>query len=116
MTTTRVWIRYEPQLYCDLFTSILQGEDCVQVVDYSEVVDPCKSIIQTELIDVIVISLDDQDRPMLELLPLPTPNVKLIAFSPRGDRGFRRYPGQEQWEEVTPYGLSNLMAEFSEKT
>lgn len=115
MTTTRVWIRYEPQLYCDLFKSILRIEDCIEIVDHSEIVSPCEEAIDTSLIDVIIISLDDQDQPMLALLPQPTPNVKLIAFSPRGDRGFRRYPGQDQWEEVSPYGLSNLMAEFSMK-
>jgi hypothetical protein len=116
MTTTRVWIRYEPQLYCDLFKSILQLEDCIEIVDVSEKVSPCEEAIDTTFIDVIIISLDDKDQPMLGLLPRPTPNAKLIAFSPRGDRGFRRYPGQDQWEEVSPYGLSNLMAEFSMKT
>lgn len=112
MTTTRVWIRYEPQLYCDLFKSILRDEDCIEVIDYINIADPAETIIDEKNIDVIVISLDDQNRPMLELLPLPAPNVKVIAFSPRGDRGFRRNPGQDQWEEVSPYGLSNLMAEF----
>ena len=113
MSTSRVWIQYHPRLYLELFTRILRSLELVEVVGYSH---PSSSHwlsegIDSNQIDVILIPLNEQGYPELEALPLPFPETKLIAFSPKGDRGLRRLPGRMDWEEVRPFGLVQLVRE-----
>lgn len=113
MITSRVWIQYHPRLYLELFTRVLKSLEPVEVVGYSpsssrhrlfEGIDPNQ-------IDVILIPLNDQGYPEVETLPGLFPEAKLIAFSPKGDRGLRRLPGRTDWEEVQPFGLVHLVRE-----
>jgi hypothetical protein len=113
MTTARVWIQYHPRLYLELFTRVLKALEPVEVVGYSH---PSSSHrlskgINPKQVDVILIPLDEQGHPELESLPLPHSETKLIAFSPKGDRGLRRLPGRTDWEEVRPFGLVQLVRE-----
>jgi hypothetical protein len=39
------------------------------------------------------------------------PDAKLVAFSPDGTHGMRRMPGENDWVEVRPFGLSQLIVE-----
>ncbi|MEJ2601160.1 MAG: hypothetical protein P8Z00_22710 [Anaerolineales bacterium] len=113
MITSRVWIQYHPKLYLELFTRVLKSLEPVEVVGYSpslsrhrlsEGIDPSQ-------IDVILIPLNDQGYPELETLPGSFLETKVIAFSPKGDRGLRRLPGRTDWEEVQPFGLVHLVRE-----
>jgi hypothetical protein len=113
MTTSRVWIQYHPKLYLELFTRVLKSLEPVEVVGYSP---PSSSPrlsegIDPNQIDVILIPLNEQGHPELEALPVIPPDTKLIAFSPKGDRGLRRMPGRTDWEEVRPFGLVQLVRE-----
>ena len=113
MTTARVWIEYHPRLYLELFTRVLKALEPVEVVGYSH---PSSSqrlseVLNPNQIDVILIPLDEQAHPELASLPVLLPETKLIAFSPRGDRGLRRLPGRTDWEEVRPFGLVQLVRE-----
>jgi hypothetical protein len=113
MTTSRVWIQYHPRLYLELFTRVLISLEPVEVVGSSH---PSSSYqlsesIDPNQIDVILIPLNEQGHPELEELPVPLSKTKLIAFSPKGDRGLRRLPGRTDWEEVRPFGLVQLVRE-----
>jgi hypothetical protein len=113
MTTSRVWIQYHPRLYLELFTRVLKSLEPVEVVGSSH---PSTSFqlsdgIDPNQIDVILIPLNEQGYPELEALPVLLSATKLIAFSPKGDRGLRRLPGRTDWEEVRPFGLVQLVRE-----
>jgi hypothetical protein len=96
----RVWITFEPHIFADVFARLLQKLDSVEVVTDS-----------MEVADVIVLPIDEAGQPALYLLPQPLPEAKLIAISPRGDRGLVRLPGKRQWREVCPFSLRDLFAE-----
>lgn len=113
MTIARVWILFEPQIYCDLFTNLLQRTGWIEVVNSR---GPAGNHHEAgngepELVDVIVFSLDARGQPHLAGLAEPPPGAKLLAFSPKGDLGYRRLPGEETWEEVRPFGLDQLIRE-----
>ncbi len=113
MTTSRVWIQYHPRLYLELFTRVLKSLEPVEVLGYSH---PSSSPrlsegIDPNQIDVILIPLNEQGYPELEALPVILADTKLIAFSPKGDRGLRRLPGRTDWEEIRPFGLVQLVRE-----
>jgi hypothetical protein len=40
------------------------------------------------------------------------PDAKLVAFSPDGTLGMRRMPGEGDWVEMRPFGLSQLIVEI----
>jgi hypothetical protein len=113
MTTSRVWIQYHPRLYLELFTRVLKSLEPVEVVGYSHPASNFRlaESINLNQIDVILIPLNEQGYPELEALPVILPDTKLVAFSPRGDRGLRRLPGSTDWEEVRPFGLVQLVRE-----
>jgi hypothetical protein len=112
MTTRRVWILFEPQIYCDLFSRILQAAGMMEIIsaepeqgrllEGGTVQDP---------VDIVIYSLDQQGEPELARLPEPPPEAKLLAFSLKGDYGLRRLPGEKYWEEVRPFGVSQLIRE-----
>ncbi len=113
MSTSRVWIQYHPRLYLELLTKVLKSLEPIEVVGYSH---PSSSHwlskdIDSDNIDVILIPINEQGYPELEALPFPFPETKLIAFSPKGDRGMLRLPGRVEWEEVRPFGLVQLVRE-----
>jgi hypothetical protein len=113
MTTARVWIQYHPRLYLELFTRVLKSLEPVEVIGHAHP-SSCHWLpegIDTNQIDVILIPLDEQGHPELGSLPVPLPESKLIAFSPKGDRGLRRLPGRTDWEEIRPFGLVQLVRE-----
>jgi hypothetical protein len=113
MTTSRVWIQYHPRLYLELFTRVLKSLEPVEVVGYSQpwLSHQLSDGIDPNQIDVILIPLNEQGHPEMEELPVPFPKTKLVAFSPKGDRGLRRLPGRTEWEEVRPFGLVQLVRE-----
>jgi hypothetical protein len=115
MTTRRVWILFEPQIYCDLFSRILQAAGLMEIIS----AEPEQGRLQEggkvqATVDVIIYSLDNQGEPELAKLPEPPPEAKLLAFSPKGDFGLRRMPGEKYWEEVRPFGVSQLIQEVEE--
>jgi hypothetical protein len=113
MTTSRVWLQYHPRLYLELFTRVLKSLEPVEVVGYSQpwLSHQLSDGIDPNQIDVILIPLNEQGHPEMEELPVPFPKTKLVAFSPKGDRGLRRLPGRTEWEEVRPFGLVQLVRE-----
>ena len=111
----RVWIHYEPHLYDELFTSIIQSLGNVDIVDdNSQGTSPKREEdLNWNLIDVVVLSLDEECHPDIVTLPMPLPNAKVVAFSPKGDYGLKRLPGESRWIEVRPFGLNQLIDEVN---
>jgi hypothetical protein len=65
-------------------------------------------------VDIIVLPLNREGKPDLEMLPHVVPQAKLLAVSPTGEVGMRRMPGESQWEEFRPFGLKQLIKEVSD--
>jgi hypothetical protein len=113
MANVRVWILYEPMIYADLFHWIFER---LGMVDVIRAVDPGEKLTdieprQDDKVDVIILPLNDQGQPRIEILPHPPPGAKYLAFSPDGKKGLMRLPGESSWQELCPFGLSNLMFE-----
>jgi hypothetical protein len=113
MTVKRVWILYEPQIYCDLFARLLRCTGRIEVIGFKDA-----GVNGSENrngapgpVDVIIFALDSQGEPDLASLPQPPADAKLLAFSSKGDYGLRRLPGEKAWEEVRPFGLEQLIRE-----
>ena len=100
MLMSRVWITYEPLVYGDAIARFLQGMPSIEIVS-----QPSADV------DVVVLALDEADWPNTDLLVKAAPEAKLVALSPRGDRGFVRVPGKTDWEEIRPFGLALLSVE-----
>jgi hypothetical protein len=96
----RVWIVYEPLILAELFESLFSRIPSVTVVPHP-----------FDEIDVIVLPLNDRGQPDTELLPHPLPAAKLVAVSPRAERGFVRLVGHDTWQELRPFHLADLLAE-----
>ena len=113
MTKARVTILYEPLIYADLLQGIFERLGTIEVTravdSTSAPTDEAHS--QEAAIDVIFLPLDEQGRPRIEVLPHPHPRAKLLAFSPDGQKGLRRMPGESSWQELGPFGLADLIFE-----
>ncbi len=112
MATSRVCIRYKPRLYTDILTDLFQSLGPIEVVEnYYLDSDHTPRKNEWEQVDVIILPLNKDGQPELELLLYPHLNTKIIAFSPSGEKGYRRLPGDNHWEEFRPFGLYDLMKE-----
>jgi hypothetical protein len=112
MAAPRVCIRYKPRLYSEILTGLFQSLEPVEVVEnYYLDPDHTPRKNEWERVDVIILPLNKDGLPELELLLYPVTNAKIIAFSPAGDTGFRRLPGENHWEMFQPFGLYELMKE-----
>lgn len=115
MAKLRVWIHYKPKIYSELFSTLLRSVKGVEVLDYErpfyhERFDGEGAGCDT--IDLIVFSLDELIEQDLGQIGCLFPGAKLIAFSPTGEHGLKRQPGGETWDEVRPYGVSELLEEI----
>ncbi|HJS19822.1 MAG TPA: hypothetical protein VJ785_13830 [Anaerolineales bacterium] len=113
MNAARVWILFEPRIYSDLITRYFQSFKWVEVVIAETYVKPSVENLQTieDAIDVIILPLTDPGTPAIHLLPADFQNSKIIAFSPSGDCGLLRFPGDVIWRRIVPFGLKQLVAE-----
>lgn len=114
MVVSRVLILYEPRLYSDLINELIDQLgllDIVEVTD-SKDLDEANGTQYKDDIDVVILPLDESGEPKVSLLPGFMPEAKLVAFSPDGTRGLRRMPGELEWAELRPFGLSQLIVEI----
>jgi hypothetical protein len=113
MANVRVWILYEPLIYADLFHWIFERIGMVEVMRAANPGEKLtdRESFQGERIEVIILPLDDQGQPRLDILPDPPSGAKYLAFSPDGKKGFRRLPGASSWQEVSPFNLEKLIVE-----
>jgi hypothetical protein len=114
MVISRVLILYEPRLYSDLINELIDQLgllDIVEITDNNGVGEEGDSNSRND-IDVVILPLDGEGEPKTSLLPKNLPNAKLVAFSPDGSRGLRRMPGEDNWIEMKPFGLSQLVVEI----
>lgn len=63
---------------------------------------------------MIILFADFPSFSDMESIPELSETVKLIAFSCKGDYGFKRPPGTKAWEEIKPYDLPQLINEMQE--
>lgn len=113
MKKLNVWVNYQPQIFSDLFTQLLQhiGNGHLPE-DYLECHNQINNgDINWEEVDIIVLSINERGKPILEELPKPLPKAKYIAFSPYGDWGMRRMPEAKRWEKLKPFGMDRLLYE-----
>jgi hypothetical protein len=115
MKSLRVWINYRPRLYMDLFKRAFEAIGQIEVVKLNELLTSSteRGFIGWENVDLVIMSLNQQGQPDLELIPDPLPDVKIIAFSPRGDYGLRHVIGGLNWEEIRPFGWNQLVCELT---
>jgi hypothetical protein len=114
MVISRVLILYEPRLYSDLINELIDQLgllDIVEVTDNQNITGSNGSQL-SEDIDVVILPLDESGDPKVSLMPQFMPGAKLVAFSPDGTRGLRRMPGELDWVELRPFGLSQLIVEI----
>lgn len=114
MVISKVLILYEPRLYSDLINELIDQLgllDIVEVTDNRSIVESNGSANNND-IDVVILPLDESGEPKVSLMPEFMPDAKLVAFSPDGSRGLRRMPGELDWVELRPFGLSQLIVEI----
>lgn len=114
MAKLRVWIHYGPRIYSELFSTLLSSVQGVEILDYEHPViydEHQNEVDGYDEIDLVVFSLDTLGEPDLGQIGNLFPGAKLIAFSPTGDFGLKRQPGGQTWDEVSPYGVFELLAE-----
>ena len=114
MVISRVLILYEPRLYSDLINELIEQLGLLDIVEVSDNRCGCEASdpeFQDD-VDVVILPLDGDGEPKMSLLPEYIPQAKLVAFSPDGSLGFRRMPGEENWVEMRPFGLSQLIVEI----
>jgi len=115
MKNLHVWIDYHPRLYQDLivrvFHHINQSEIGVNFILHSGCLQDHRG--EQPHIDVILHSLDRIiDRPDIPNQPDWSSQAILIAFSPKGNQGWRRLTPSSQWELIRPFGLQCLLVEL----
>lgn len=114
MEPSRVLIHYKPQLYTDLLTRIFQSIDSVELFDpTSPVLNSHNGNVTPGYVDVIVFSLDVDGHPENKSTPEWFQTAKLLAFSPAGDVGYRREPGEVIWEAIHPFGMEQIIHEVA---
>lgn len=114
MTIDRLWILYKPRLYRELFKRLFQSVTTLEIIEGTTTISLFSrgKAGTGRGMDIILLPLNESGDPDMEMLPAPPPYAKLIAFSPTGERGLRRLPGETEWEEVRPYGLGQLLLEL----
>jgi len=98
---TRVWVAYDPYLFREALTSLLSQIDQVEIVEN-----------HSEDIDIAIFRLAETGQLQDFFLHKSLPKVKMVVFSPRGDRGFIRLPGETGWKDFSPFGMDHLVAEI----
>jgi hypothetical protein len=114
MEPSRVLINYKPQLYTDLLVRIFQSIESVEL--YNPTSTALNSHIGKEspyCVDVVIFSLDVDGQPGNRSFPGWFQTVKLLAFSPNGDVGYRRLAGEDDWEAIHPFGMEQLIHEVA---
>ena len=115
MKSLRVWINYRPRLYMELFKRAFEAIGQIEVVKLNDLLASSQQggFIGWENIDIVITSLDQNGQPDMDLIPDPLPDVKIVAFSPRGDYGLRHIIGGLNWEEIRPFGWNQLVYEVT---
>ena len=110
MAISHVCILYKPQIYLDLFALVLGSNSSIKIVDLNDE-NPFNGRGTRGNVNIVLLPIDPEGQPELALLPFPIPNATILAFSPQGDRGLRRMPGDDHWIEIRPFGLDQLVRE-----
>ncbi len=114
MVISRVLILYEPRLYSDLINELIEQLGLLDIVEITDNV--CEGELRDsdfrDDIDVVILPLDGNGEPKMSLLPNFASQAKLVAFAPDGSLGYRRMPGEDDWVEMRPFGLSQLIVEI----
>lgn len=114
MERSRVLIHYQPQLYAELLTRIFQSIESVEIYDpTSNILNSHNARSSSKYVDVIVFSLDVESHPEHRSFPEWFHTVKLLAFSPHGDVGYKRLPGEDIWETIHPFGMEQIIHEVA---
>jgi hypothetical protein len=111
MVISRVLILYEPRLYSDLINELIEQLGLLDIVEITNNING-DDAVEPEDVDVVILPLDGDGKPKTSLLPDFMPKAKLVAFSPDGTLGLRRMPGEDEWVEMRPFGLSQLIVEI----
>lgn len=105
MTSLNVLIDYKPRIYTDVFGRLLKKLGEVNVVGNHSL----EAELDWNTIDLVVLSVDREGQPEIQMLPEPLPPAMLVAISPCGNLGMLRKPGDERWKVVRPFGFGELV-------
>lgn len=108
MTPSRVLIHCKLRLYTDIFIKIFKDQGLAEVLAMPS---PSACSSGGVFANIILLSLDDCEYSDLKTLSDSRHESKLVAFSPRGDLGLTRLPGESHWQEIRPFGFAQLMRE-----
>ena len=111
MENLRVCVVYLPWLYTDIFQQLFQRFEHVTIIEnqYQDLHPHIKRKMSWDQADILILSLDSQGSPEIELHPQQMQKTLLIAFSPHGDYGLQRRPNESHWEIVRPFGFEQLL-------
>jgi len=113
MKSLYVWIDYQPGLYQDLFLKYFQyfnrSRSGINLELHSGSIKG--HTVEKHPIDIFVLSLDKIEPQNTHIEQYCTSHTKLVAFSPKGNQGWRRITPQTDWEFIRPFGLMRLSYE-----
>jgi hypothetical protein len=117
MLRPKVWVNYQPKIYSDILKQAFKSIGLIEVVEGSPADYRMKAAEEDKnQIDVVLVSLDSIGLSEIEQMTGMVLQSKVIAFSPSGEFGLRRLPGNKNWEELRPFGLKQLIEELSTKS
>lgn len=108
MTPAQILIHCTMRLYTDVFIKIFKDHGST---DVEAIPSPTACPAGNKSGSIILLSLDDCEYADIRALSDSRHESKLVLFSPRGDLGLTRLPGESHWEEIRPFGFAQLMHE-----
>ena len=109
MSNLKVLISYSPRLYGELFSTVLKSLCGIDIIETSP--NSTRLWVNRSDADIIITSLDELGKPTIDINPSELARSKVLAFAPDGRVGLRRMPGSKRWEEISPFGLDQLIRE-----
>jgi hypothetical protein len=113
MPATRIYLQYEPKLYSDLIQQLFQdiGQEVILSKEEYNQDLVRRSENEKDCNEIVLLSLEDGEFPPGDRPEELLPHAKIIIFSPNGELGYRRLPGEKSWQEIRPFGLAELLYE-----
>lgn len=112
MQKCSVCILFRPRLYAELLARLLDSMGDITLVNCNPRFLCTHPGCSHPVVQVYLLSLDENNNPELSFLPNRMRQAKVIAFSPSGQLGLLRRAGQTEWETIRPFPLKSLIEEI----
>jgi hypothetical protein len=113
VAATKIYLHYEPKLYSDLIQQVFQNIGQEVIVGIGDAESNSRRLVmdKPECGEFLLLSLENLEVPLGDQVTNLMPDATIIAFSPSGEFGYRRLPGETKWEEIRPFGIAELLNE-----